>query len=121
MILMCVAFVFGLAACFCPYMAMTSLFVAISEGVWAPQLIFFFLGLGIILCLLGFILRSKGSKQVREGSLPPGMNTLCRVVFGTLGMLINIIGLLYNIAMIIMAIWVANQISQAANAVRAFF
>jgi hypothetical protein len=108
MTLMTVSFVFGLLSCLCPFIGTLMLKIAIENGDLALWLIIALPIVGVIVSIIGFNLRKKGSRQVKESSIPAGLNFLVRFVFGYFGTAANVIGLLYNV-IILVAVFVVKQ------------
>jgi len=57
--------------------------------------------LGIAVTIAGFILRKKGSIMIKESSLPQGIGIAVRILCSYVGYVLNIIGILLNIAFIV--------------------
>jgi hypothetical protein len=108
MTLMTVSFVFGLLSCLCPVIATLLLRAAIENGDFALWLMIALPMVGVIVSIIGFTLRKKGSRQVKDSGIPPGLNFAVRFIFGYFGTAANVIGLLYNV-IILVAVFVVKQ------------
>ena len=96
-----VSFLIGLLSCLVPFGGTLLLANALGHGnfgMWMVHMLMALPFIGIVVSIIGFIVRKKGSNQLKEANF--GIKALA-LFFNYFGIAANVIGLLYNVGLIV--------------------